>query len=433
MSMKMNYEDTINYIMSSLPMFQRTGGAAYKANLNNTIALLDYLNNPQEKFKSVHIAGTNGKGSVSHCLASIFQEAGYKTGLYTSPHLTDFRERIRLNGNMIEKSFITEFINKHKDFLNHIKPSFFEMSVGLAFDYFSKKNIDIAIIETGMGGRLDSTNLISPELSIITNIGYDHTQFLGNTLKEIATEKAGIIKDKIPVLIGESNAETKNVFISKAKEKNSEIYFSDNIVKYEINSQNLLLPKLDINIQTKKYKYRILSPLAPDYQIKNIKTIVAAAEILRNCGYKILKNNIANGIKNVVVNTSFKGRWSIFGKKPSIIMDTAHNADGLEYISKTLKSLKCDTLRIVIGMVDDKEHEKMLKILPKNAKYYICKPNVPRGFDEKKLFEITKKIGLNSKCFSSVKIALKEAKKDASPNDIIYVGGSTFTVADAIK
>lgn len=433
MSMKMNYEDTINYIMSSLPMFQRTGGAAYKANLNNTIALLDYLNNPQEKFKSVHIAGTNGKGSVSHCLASIFQEAGYKTGLYTSPHLTDFRERIRLNGNMIEKSFITEFINKHKDFLNHIKPSFFEMSVGLAFDYFSKKNIDIAIIETGMGGRLDSTNLISPELSIITNIGYDHTQFLGNTLKEIATEKAGIIKDKIPVLIGESNAETKNVFISKAKEKNSEIYFADNIVKHGINSQNLLLPKLDINIQTKKYKYRILSPLAPDYQIKNIKTIVAAAEILRNCGYKILKNNIANGIKNVVINTSFKGRWSIFSKKPSIIMDTAHNADGLEYISKTLKSLKCDTLRMVIGMVDDKEHEKMLRILPKNAKYYICKPNVPRGFDEKMLLEITKKNGLNSKCFSSVKIALKEAKKDASPNDIIYVGGSTFTVADAIK
>lgn len=428
----MNYEDTINYIMSSLPMFQRTGGAAYKANLNNTIALLDYLNNPQEKFKSVHIAGTNGKGSVSHCLASIFQEAGYKTGLYTSPDLADFRERIRLNGNMIEKSFITEFINKHKDFLNHIKPSFFEMSVGLAFDYFSKKNIDIAIIETGMGGRLDSTNLISPELSIITNIGYDHTQFLGNTLKEIATEKAGIIKNKIPVLIGESNAETKNVFISKANEKNSEIYFADNIVKHEINSQNLLLPKLDINIQTKKYKYRILSPLAPDYQIKNIKTIVAAAEILRNCGYKILKNNIANGIKNVVINTNFKGRWSIFGKKTSIIMDTAHNVDGLEYISKTLKSLKCDTLRMVIGMVDDKEHEKMLKILPKNAKYYICKPNVPRGFDEKRLLEITKKIGLNSKCFSSVKIALKEAKKDASPNDIIYVGGSTFTVADAI-
>lgn len=426
------YSDALNYIMSALPMYQRVGSAAYKANLDNTIALLNHLDNPQKKFRSIHIAGTNGKGSVSHCLASIFQEAGYKTGLYTSPHLTDFRERIRINGTMIEKSYVVKFIEKNKAFLNRLKPSFFEMSVGLCFQYFADRKIDVAVVETGMGGRLDSTNVINPELSVITNIGFDHTMFLGNTLEKIAIEKAGIIKPCVPVVIGETQPETKQIFIDAAKKNKSKIVFADKEIFAETDSHTLIPPALTLRTGIEGAEHLIVSPLAGTYQIKNLKTVLAASLRLREAGFKIHIAHIRKGINKVIQNTGLRGRWMVFGSRPAVIMDTGHNADGLNSISQMLKSLSYSTLHMVIGMVDDKDHTAMLKLLPQKATYYFCKPSVPRGFDAEQLFSKARQAGISGSAYDSVESAVNAALSHASRNDVVFIGGSTFTVADAL-
>ena len=432
MSENSTYSDALNYIMSALPMYQRVGSAAYKANLDNTIALLNHLDNPQKKFRSIHIAGTNGKGSVSHCLASIFQEAGYKTGLYTSPHLTDFRERIRINGAMIEKSYVAKFIEKNKAFLNRLKPSFFEMSVGLCFQYFADRKIDVAVVETGMGGRLDSTNVIDSELSVITNIGFDHTMFLGDTLEKIAIEKAGIIKPGVPVVIGETQPETKKVFIDAAKKNKSKIVFADKEIYAETDSHTLIPPSLTLRVGIDGTEHLIASQLAGTYQVKNLKTVLAASLRLREAGFKLHVAHIRNGISKVIQNTGLRGRWMVFGSRPAVIMDTGHNADGLNSITQMLKSLSYSTLHMVIGMVDDKDHTAMLKLLPQKATYYFCKPSVPRGFDAEQLLAKARKAGISGSAFDSVESAVNETLKHASKNDVVFIGGSTFTVADAL-
>jgi len=418
--------------MSALPMYQRVGSAAYKANLDNTVKLLAQLGNPNLHFSCIHVAGTNGKGSVSHCLASIFQEAGYKTGLYTSPHLTDFRERIRINGAVIEKSYVASFIDKNRKFLEKIKPSFFEMSVGLCFQYFSDRNVDVAIIETGMGGRLDSTNVITPDVSVITNIGYDHTLFLGDSLEKIAAEKAGIIKPGVPVVIGETQKETKKIFIETAKKNKSDIVFADSIIHAKTKSHTLIPPKLILYAGIGKNEHIITSPLAGTYQIKNLKTVIAAAMQLRKAGFKLHIPHIQKGIANVIKNTGLRGRWMVFGSRPSIIMDTGHNKDGLTSISQMLKSLSYSCLHMVIGMVDDKDHTAMLHLLPKNATYYLCKPSVPRGFDANLLLEKALQSELKASTYTNVETAIRAALMNASKNDIVFIGGSTFTVADAL-
>jgi len=405
----MNYQDTVSWMFQQLPMYQNKGKSAFKKDLTNAIKLSEYLGNPHKDFKSIHVAGTNGKGSTSHMLASILQEAGYKVGLYTSPHLKDFRERIRINGKVVSKQFVISFIKRNTLFLGSNRLSFFEMTVGMAFDYFAKQNVDIAVIEVGLGGRLDSTNIIIPELCVITNIGYDHTQFLGDTLKKIAAEKAGIIKQNISVVIGETQAETKAVFISKADETNSEIYFADQIIKKVLESD-----------------------LKGFYQIHNIKTVLQSVEVLRASGFHISKSQLKKGLLNVVKNTGLRGRWQILGNHPKIICDTAHNKEGLTYVMQQLKSEKFDKLHIVFGVVNDKDLSSIITLLPKKAIYYFCKPNVPRGLDVHKLREVFSSAGLSGITYRSVNLALEKAKKAANKNDLIYVGGSTFVVAEII-
>ncbi len=424
------YKNAIGYMYNQLPMFHRVGAAAYKANLDNTIKILEVLNNPQNKFKSIHIAGTNGKGSVSHFIASIFQEAGYKTALFTSPHLKDFRERIKINGIPIKKNKVTSFITKYKFEFEKIKPSFFEMTVGLAYDYFANESVDIAIIETGLGGRLDSTNLINPELSIITNIGYDHMQFLGDTLEKISKEKAGIIKKNKPVIIGETLPETKKVFISKSLEQNAPIYFAEeyfSVSKFNINTS--FLDFYIVRLSDNK-KIKITSELKGLYQIKNIRTVITAIDVIKNLGYNINKIHILKGIKNVVKNTGLMGRWQILSQKPMVICDTGHNEDGIKQILIQLELLKFNKLHFVLGMVNDKEIDKILDLLPNEAKYYFCKANIPRGLDVEILEQKAKSKGLIGNTYKSVKSALKNAIKEANHNDIIFVGGSTFVVAE---
>ncbi|MBN2730749.1 MAG: bifunctional folylpolyglutamate synthase/dihydrofolate synthase [Bacteroidales bacterium] len=418
--------------MSQLPMFQRSGAAAYKADLSRTVALMKYLGNPKKNFKSVHIAGTNGKGSVSHLLAAVFQSAGYKTGLFTSPHLSDFRERIRINGQMIPKRKVSAFIQQHEVYLRQNELSFFEMSAGLAFDYFAKENIDIAIIETGMGGRLDSTNVIKPELSIISNIGFDHTAFLGDTLEKIAIEKAGIIKKEIPVLIGEKQKEIQHIFSEKTKKENAEIFFAEDICTIDIEEQKLIPPLLKIQANINEKHFNLNTSLAGDYQLKNIKTAVAAWQILKYKGYKLSIPHLQTALKNVEKLTGFTGRWTYRKANCPIIFDTAHNFEGLIYVSEMLKKVKYKKLHIVLGMVDDKDHSKLLNLLPEDASYYFCKADIPRGFDAQKLMLEARTLGRDGQNYESVKNALKNALKSAGNADLIFVGGSTFTVAEGL-
>lgn len=402
----MTYKETLNWMFSQLPMYQNIGKTAFKKDLTNILAFAKELGNPENKFKSIHVGGTNGKGSTSHMLASILQEAGYKVGLYTSPHLKNFTERIRLNGVEIPKEKVTTFIHKHKDFLEHQKLSFFEMTVGLAFDYFADEKVDIAIIEVGLGGRLDSTNIITPEISVITNIGLDHTQFLGETLPEIAFEKAGIIKNNIPVIIGEKQEEVVAVFQKKAKECTSDITFaSDDDVQYT-------------------------SDLLGDYQYSNIKTVVATIQKLK--GFIISEENISKGLLNVVKNTSLKGRWQVLQQNPKVIADTAHNTEGLKLVLNQLKKEQYNQLHMVIGVVSDKKLEDVLPLFPKDANYYFCKPNIPRGLHEEDLKQKASEFNLLGEKFSSVDKAFKKALSNANQEDIIYVGGSTFVVAEII-
>ena len=396
-------------MFSKLPMYQRQGKTALKKNLTNILALSEYLGNPEKQFKSIHVAGTNGKGSTSHMLASILQEQGYKVGLYTSPHLKDFTERIRINGNPIRKNCITNFIKRNKEFLEKQKLSFFEMTVGLAFEYFAKQKVDIAIIEVGLGGRLDSTNIITPIISVITNIGLDHTQMLGNTLEEIAFEKAGIIKKNIPIIIGEKQKETTNVFENTATKNSSTLYYA---------SENI--------------KEILKSDLIGSYQKYNIKTTIQTIEVISELGLKVTKENIKNGLLNVVKNTNLKGRWQILQEKPRVICDTAHNKEGLTYVLEQLRNENYRKLHIVLGVVNDKDLDIILPLFPKKALFYFCKPDIPRGMSAKLLKEKANKFNLVGEEYSSVNQAYKMSLDAAKTQDIIYIGGSTFVVAEII-
>lgn len=405
----MTYKDTVNWMFKQLPMYQSQGKSAYKKDLSNTKCLATHLDHPERKFKSIHIAGTNGKGSTSHMLASVLQEAGYKVGLYTSPHLKDFRERIKINGKEVSKQFVISFIKRNKRYLEQHQLSFFEMTVGMAFDYFAKQAVDIAIIEVGLGGCLDSTNIITPEVSVITNIGFDHMQFLGTTYEAIATEKAGIIKSNIPVVIGETQEETKTVFNRTAEINNASIYYADAIVKTDYSCD-----------------------LKGNYQKHNIKTVVQTVNVLKNDIFKISKAHLKEGLLNVINNTRFKGRWQILGDRPKIICDTAHNKEGLTYIVKQLDSEQYNSLHIVFGVVNDKDLESIVSLLPKKAVFYFCKPDVPRGLDASILKSFFAEKGYVGKAFDSVNSAFEEAKSQAQFDDLIYIGGSTFVVAEVL-
>ena len=404
----MTYQETTTWLFNQLPMFQMQGASAYKKDLTNTLLLVEHLQHPETKFKSIHVAGTNGKGSTSSMIASILQEAGYKVGLYTSPHLKDFRERIRINGEMISEDFVVDFVAQSKTFFEANQLSFFEMTVGLAFDYFAKEQVDVAVIEVGMGGRLDSTNVITPLVSVITNIGFDHTQFLGDTLPKIAAEKAGIIKSNVPVVIGEYSEETKPVFVAKAKSENAQIYFAqDNSeVTYEC-------------------------ALLGDYQVHNKKTVLQAIELLQS-QFNIEENHIKLGLKNVVQNSGLLGRWQILKQKPFTVCDTAHNSHGLKIVLNQIQKHHFEILHIVLGVVNDKELDSILPLFPKNANYYFCKPNVPRGLEPQILQKKATEFGLSGEVFDSVSEAYEEAINLAKDFDFIYIGGSTFVVAEIV-
>ena len=403
----MTYQQTLDWLFNQLPAYQKIGKSAYKTNLSNIVALSNHLGNPKDQFKTIHVAGTNGKGSSSHMVASILQEAGYSVGLYTSPHLKDFRERIRLNGKEVSKQYVIQFVKKHQSFFEKNQLSFFEMTVGMAFDYFAKKKVDIAIIEVGLGGRLDSTNIINPEISLITNIGIDHTQFLGNTLQSIASEKAGIIKQHTPVVISETQKETENVFKEKAREENSEIIFADKTVKGV-------------------YKTDLLG----EYQQKNIKGVVAVVQNLR--GFKITENQTIKGLKNVVKNTNLLGRWQVLSQNPLTVCDTAHNKEGLLLVLEQLQNQKYKHLHIVLGVVSDKDLHTILPLFPKNATYYFCAPSIFRALPAKELKKSALEYNLKGKVYQSVSKALEDAKECATKEDFIYIGGSTFVVAEII-
>lgn len=431
----MNYTETLDYLFSRLPMYQRVGPAAYKNNLDNTLQLDNFYGNPHRHFKTIHVAGTNGKGSVSHMLAAILQSAGYKTGLYTSPHLKDFRERIRIDGKMIPENEVVNWVENYKanDELQKIEPSFFELTVAMAFDYFANEKVDIAIVEVGLGGRLDSTNIITPEISIITNIGMDHTALLGDSLEAIAKEKAGIIKNKIPVVIGTTQNETLQVFTEKADEQQAPLFFADSeySVRYAMNDfEGNQLLAVDNN---GKQIYRQLKlDLKGAYQQKNLPAVLKTLELLKISGWDISAKNIETGLAEVSKLTGLLGRWQVLGANPRTVCDTAHNADGLTEIVKQMEQTPYKKLHVVFGMVNDKEPEKILKLLPQNAAYYFTKANIPRALDENVLAKYAAEFGLKGQAFSDVNNAYNEAKKSAGKDDFIFVGGSTFIVAEIL-
>lgn len=429
----MTYKETIDFLYSQLPVYHRIGKAAYKANLTNTLALDEHFGYPHRKFKSVHIAGTNGKGSVSHMIASVLQEAGYKTALYTSPHLKDFRERIKINGEMIPEEEVISFVEKNAAIIRSVNPSFFEMSVAMAFDYYARSGVDVAVVETGLGGRLDSTNIISPLLSIITNIGHDHMDLLGDTLEKIAVEKAGIIKKNIPVIIGETLPETIRVFLEKAANMLSDMTFADMIYDCALE---------DIDLLTGSRRFRLLNgrsgetitgetALGGDYQKKNLPIVLCAVETLRSF-FNISLQNFTEGIKKVIINTELRGRWQILGNNPLIICDTGHNKEGLEYVMNQIDKTPKSGLHIVIGFVNDKDLSTVLPLLPGNAIYYFTKASVPRALDENILKHEAMKYGLTGNSYPGVMAAFEAAKRGASCDEMIFIGGSTFVVAEVL-
>lgn len=428
----MNYNETLNWMFNKLPMYQRIGASAYKADLNTTIEIINYLDNPQHSFKSIHIAGTNGKGSTSHSLASVFQEAGYKTGLYTSPHLRDFRERIRINGEMIPENEVVDFIEKHKNKLEELELSFFEMTVAMAFDYFRKEKVDIAIIEVGMGGRLDSTNVINPELCVITNISLDHVKFLGENEGQIAVEKAGIIKPETAVVIGETQEGSKDVFIETAKEKNSPIFFADKIMECKKDdTYSIEYQKFDIYKNNELYLKDLKYPLLGNYQKKNLATVICALDILKD-SFKIEETHIINGLANVVKNTSLMGRWQVINRNPLAIADTGHNVAGINEVNRQLAETKYNKLHFVLSVVNDKDIDGILQLLPKEAEYYFCKADIPRGLSADILAEKAINCGLQGKVYESVRQAYSTALDNAQEGDLVFVGGSNFTVAEVV-
>jgi dihydrofolate synthase/folylpolyglutamate synthase len=434
----MNYKQTLDYLYTQLPMFTRVGASAFKANLDNTIELCARLDNPQHKFKSIHVGGTNGKGSTSHMLAAILQTAGYKTGLYTSPHLKDFRERIRINGEMIAEQTVIDFVQEHQSDFDEIQPSFFEMTVALAFDVFAKEKVDIAIIEVGLGGRLDSTNVISPLLSVITNIGWDHMNMLGDTLQLIAGEKAGIIKPNIPVVIGEYQPEVAGVFIAKAKQENAPLMFASEAFEPEAGSRKLTdyNDYLEVNIISKKspklHASSFKLDLTGSYQTKNVKTVLCAVEQLNSLGYTITFEHISTALSRVKTITGLRGRWDTLSHNPLVICDTGHNPEGITEVLKNIAATPYKYLHFVIGMVNDKDHSKVLAMLPKDAIYYFCRPDIPRGLEAESLRLKAQSFGLHGLAYADVASALAAANQAAHMDDLVFVGGSTFVVAEVV-
>ena len=423
------YADTLHYLYAQLPMFTRVGASAYKKDLHNTLALCNALHNPERKFKSVHIGGTNGKGSSSHMLAAILQTAGYKTGLYTSPHLRDFRERIRINGQMIPEQEVINFVNSHQALFEEINPSFFEATVGLAFDYFAKQGVDIAIIEVGLGGRLDSTNVINPLLSLITNIGLDHQDILGTTLREIASEKAGIIKTTTPIIIGEKQAEIADVFENKAIEANAKILFASDC--WTITPKETA-PLLVVNAHSSKQNLELVLDLRGSYQVKNLAGVLTTVDELRQQGFKISEEHLKTALKQVTSLTGLQGRWQTLQQEPLVICDTGHNEDGIKEVLKNIANTPHQNLHMVWGMVKDKDVRKILELLPKKANYYFCQPNIPRGKPTEELAQEAQKYQLKGQAYTSVAEAYQQALSHAKPNDLVFVGGSTFVVAEVL-
>ena len=423
----MDYQQTIDYLYDTLPMFSRMGSAAFKKDLTNTLLLCERLGNPQEKFKSIHVAGTNGKGSVSHMLAAIFQTSGYKTGLYTSPHLYDFRERIRVNGMLCDKDFVVDFVERIKPAIEEIEPSFFEITVAMAFDYFAKQEVEIAIIEVGLGGRLDSTNVITPELSVITNIGWDHMNMLGNTLEEIATEKAGIIKPKVPVVIGEKKQETEVVFRRVAAEKTAPIYFAEerfSVTDYKLSNDFITVTVAGKNLTSSDYQL----DLAGIYQTKNILTVLQAVELLRQ--WNIKEGDIKKALRNVKKLTGLGGRWEVIHEDPIVVLEVAHNKNGIEQMLLHLQNIQYHKLHIILGMVKDKDANQVLELLPNSAHYYFTNAHIPRALDAKDLQSKASGYKLKGGCYEDVNDALRAALGNGSNNDVIVVCGSIFLVAE---
>lgn len=424
----MTYQETIEYLYSHLPVYQKIGSEAFKVGLDNSLALDAYFSHPHAKYKTIHVAGTNGKGSSSHLLAAILQQAGYKVGLYTSPHLVDFRERIRVNGEKISEQYIVDFIDKHREVYEPIEPSFFELTMMMAFQYFADMKVNVAIVEVGLGGRLDSTNIINPDLSVITNISFDHMQILGDTLEKIATEKAGIIKSDIPVVIGEAEGEVRKIFKDTADRVGTRIVFAEDehIIKNSLKTASGWL--LDT-----KYYLHLKGELSGYAQIKNAATVLCAVKELQSLGYVIPSKAVYNGFAYVTELTGLMGRWQVIQElHPKIVCDTGHNIAGIKYIVEQLAAEKYNTLHIVLGMVNDKDITSVLSLLPKNAVYYFTKASVPRALDQMKLQELAGKAGLTGYSYHTVDEAIQAAKEWARPNDFIFIGGSNFVVADAL-
>lgn len=428
----MDYQQTLDYLYSQLPMFTRVGASAIKKDLTNTIALCNALGNPQQKFATIHVAGTNGKGSVSHMLASVLQSAGYKTGLYTSPHLRDFRERIKINGNLIPQQFVVDFVAQNKHHFQTIQPSFFEMTVALCFDYFAKEKVEVAIIETGLGGRLDSTNIITPQLSVITNIGWDHMDMLGDTLEKIAAEKAGIIKPEVPVVIGETQHETTQVFMEKAHTENAPILFADaayTLKNFDNSGETAVADvyKSDVLIYPQLH-----CDLLGNYQQKNITTAMAAIGQLQQAGWGITETHIRQGIAQVKSQTGLLGRWQKLSSNPTTFADTGHNLNGVQEVLEQIQQQQYQHLHMVWGMVKDKDISKILALLPPNATYYFCNAQIPRALPAEDLQQQAQTFGLSGNTYPTVAVALKAAQQAATNTDLVFVGGSTFVVAEVV-
>ncbi len=437
----MNYAETLTYLYSQSPDFQNVGKKAYKPGLDNTLRLDEHFGHQHRSFKSIHVAGTNGKGSTSHMLAAVLQTAGYRVGLYTSPHLIDFRERIKVNGEMISEQEVIDFAEKNREAVERIRPSFFELTMMMAFDFFAQKKVDVAVIEVGLGGRLDSTNVITPVLSIITNIGLDHTDLLGDTLEKIAVEKAGIIKPNVPVVVGEYQSEIAHVFEEKAKDCNISLVFASEVCSVDASLRGGTT-KQSLNTSNASSESRLLRyarndvalDLHGDYQQKNLCTVLTALDILRKQNiFSFSDKNIEDGLRHAAAITGLRGRWQVVENNPTMVLDTGHNAHGLSQTMAQLARLTYNRLHIVFGMVADKDIDSAILLLPKNATYYFTQAAIPRAMPAGVLVEKCRAIGLQGEAFSTVEQAIRAAKKNAAANDFIYVGGSTFVVADALK
>ena len=435
----MNYKETCEYLYNQMPMFERQGASGYKEGLSNTLALDEHLGHPHLSYKTIHVGGTNGKGSVSHTIAAVLQESGYRVGLYTSPHLVDFRERIRINGTPVSQQYVVNFVEEHRSFFEPLHPSFFEVTTAMAFKYFQEMNVDIAVIEVGLGGRLDCTNIIQPLVSVITNISFDHTQFLGDTLAKIAEEKAGIIKTHTPVVIGETNAETRPVFEAKARELNAPIIFADD--------KPQVLSAVPLNEGGMRYHLKFMGKLEGDpggiYQKQNMNTALFALEEVRKLGYLAsaiegktfdrCRYELKSGISKVAKLTGLRGRWETVNQTPKVVCDTGHNVGGWMYLSRQLANVQCQQMHIIFGMVDDKDIDKVLDLLPKHAKFYFTKAQTKRALNENVVMEKAKEHGIEGNAYRTVNEAYKAAYRSASANDFIFVGGSSYIVGDFLK